>query len=116
MGRPFSFGHHGSAMSLQAKMRIWSLVAVAITLTTPKQDLFLDMFCGLEPRLTCYECVGGTEVLTESASETVAEYDRWKEQKVMELLAPCSLSYNRANPDPCVSTSFFMKPYEARVV
>ena len=103
-------------MSLQEKMRTWSLVAATITVTTPIKDLSLDMCCGLEPRLTCYDCVGGTEVLTESTSETVAEYDRWKEQKVMELLAPCSLSFNRANPDPCVSTSLFMKPYEARVV
>ena len=56
-------------------MRTWSLVAVAITVTTPIKGLFLDMCCGLEPSMTCCESVGGTEVLTESTSETVVESD-----------------------------------------
>ena len=93
-------------MSLQGKMRIWSLVAVAITLTTPKQDLGHVLWVGAQ---TCYDCVGGTEVLTKSTSETVVEYHRRKEQKVMALLSPCSLSHHRADPDPCVSTSFFLR-------
>ena len=73
-------------MTLQGEMRTWCRVAVAITLTTPKKDLFLDMCCGLEHSLTCYESVAGTEVLTESSWETVVAYHRRKEQKVIALL------------------------------